>query len=81
LALWVFAREGVFRVISRHFPHFAKAPELFDALYAAMDTNGDGMINFREFVVGLSATVYGTIESKMTFLFHAFGGCLPGVGV
>jgi hypothetical protein len=45
--VWPCAREDIERVIVVHFPQFLKSPELFDTLFTAMDSNADGVINYR----------------------------------
>ena len=45
---WVYlARDDIERVVSAHFPQFVRSPELFETLFVAIDSNGDGLVNYR----------------------------------
>uniref|UniRef100_A0A7S1C8Q8 EF-hand domain-containing protein n=1 Tax=Bicosoecida sp. CB-2014 TaxID=1486930 RepID=A0A7S1C8Q8_9STRA len=46
--------------------------ELLDRLFTMFDDTGDGQINFKEFVCGISTILRGTLEEKLTFSFHMF---------
>lgn len=43
-----------------------KDKEILDRLFTLFDESGDGQVNFKEFVVGVSTVLRGTIEEKLT---------------
>ena len=43
--------------------------EILDRLFTVFDTTGDGDINFREFVIGISIISKGTLKEKLEFAF------------
>mmetsp|Transcript_9167 Transcript_9167/g.21745 ORF Transcript_9167/g.21745 Transcript_9167/m.21745 type:complete len:205 (-) Transcript_9167:297-911(-) len=46
--------------------------ELLNRLFVMFDDTGDGQINFKEFVCGVSTILRGTLEEKLTFSFHLY---------
>lgn len=54
--------------------------QILSRLFTLFDHSGDGQINFKEFIVGVSAIVRGTLEEKLTFSFYLFdmdnSGCI-----
>lgn len=46
--------------------------EILGRLFTLFDHSGDGQINFKEFIVGVSAIVRGTLEEKLQFSFYLF---------
>lgn len=46
--------------------------EILGRLFTLFDHSGDGLINFKEFIVGTSAIVRGTLEEKLQFSFYLF---------
>jgi len=46
--------------------------EIMDRLFTLMDKAGDGLINFREFVVGTSVIAKGTLEEKLKLSFELY---------
>lgn len=57
--------------------------QILTRLFTLFDHSGDGQINFKEFIVGVSAIVRGTLEEKLTFSFYLFdmdnSGCISPV--
>lgn len=45
--------------------------ELLDRLFTMFDDTGDGQINFKEFVCGVSTILRGTLEEKLTCALRA----------
>lgn len=40
--------------------------QILSRLFTLFDHSGDGQVNFKEFIVGVSAIVRGTLEEKLT---------------
>mmetsp|Transcript_17959 Transcript_17959/g.18024 ORF Transcript_17959/g.18024 Transcript_17959/m.18024 type:complete len:199 (-) Transcript_17959:132-728(-) len=46
--------------------------ELLDRLFTMFDTSGDNQIDFREFTVGISPLITGTVYDKIDFMFQMY---------
>eukprot|EP01029_Cantina_marsupialis_P021825 TRINITY_DN528661_c0_g1_i1.p1 TRINITY_DN528661_c0_g1~~TRINITY_DN528661_c0_g1_i1.p1 ORF type:complete len:153 (+),score=26.51 TRINITY_DN528661_c0_g1_i1:58-516(+) len=45
---------------------------ILDRLFTLFDTSGDGQINFRDFIVGMSTLIRGDVTEKLNFAFEMF---------
>ena len=54
--------------------------QILDRLFTLFDETGDGQINFREFVCGISVIMRGNIKDKLEFSFQLYdfdgNGCV-----
>ncbi|CAK8690861.1 neurocalcin-like isoform X2 [Clavelina lepadiformis] len=55
-----------------HFFCNDKNKKFVDHLFRTFDFNGDGKVNFKEFVCGLSVTTRGTPDEKLTWTFNVY---------
>ena len=46
--------------------------EILDKLFTLYDKTGDDVINYREFVCGISVLMRGSLGDKLEFAFHMF---------
>lgn len=46
--------------------------ELLDRLFTMFDTSGDNQIDLRDFTVGISPLITGTVKEKIEFVFQMF---------
>lgn len=58
---------------------FGFPDDIIDRLATAFDLNGDGMIDFRDFVCGLSTCSRGTLEQQLEFFFKIFDRDQDGI--
>ncbi len=45
---------------------------LINRLYAVFDQDGNGAIDFREFIMGLNRFVHGSLDAKLDALFRLY---------
>ncbi|KAM3937709.1 TBC1 domain family member 9 isoform 2-T2 [Leptodactylus fuscus] len=59
--------------------HGARTDIMASRVFRLLDENGDGLINFREFVSGLSVTCHGDLSEKLKLLYrmHLFTDLSP----
>lgn len=57
-------------MLKPHVPHLISDSKLLERVYACMDLDEDGRINFKEFALGVSRTMRGTLAEKVKFLFE-----------
>eukprot|EP00743_Colponemidia_sp_Colp-15_P007497 GILK01008103.1.p1 GENE.GILK01008103.1~~GILK01008103.1.p1 ORF type:complete len:230 (-),score=33.68 GILK01008103.1:163-852(-) len=81
----------IFRVVAKsavddgvidktEFSHAIGVPlgPFFDRLFQVLDTNGDGVLNFREFVTALAILSVGTFEEKIKLSFSLYDSSRKG---
>jgi len=56
---------------SKHLP-ISLHTKLFHHLFRSFDFNNDGFINFREFICGLSMSMRGSADEKLTWAFNMY---------
>jgi len=64
-------KEKFYELIARLLP-FGKNTDFADDLFKVFDKSGDGLIDFREFSIGLSIFTKGSMDEKLEMCFKVF---------
>jgi Ca2+-binding EF-hand superfamily protein len=70
-------QKQVMRSIAKRLFETVAEPSL-EAVFRALDTNGDGVVDFAEFVSGLEAAGCGLTRSQLVLLMHAVDTSMDG---
>ena len=65
-------RSNFSRILKKYLPAATHSQHLLDSLFAMMDSDKDGCIQYCEFVVGLSHVLSFDIDDRLHFLFSSF---------
>lgn len=66
------SRDAFGGALKKHFPEIARDEHMLNRLYAVTDTDGDGFVNFKEWVMGLAKCMAGTISEKIELMFSLY---------
>lgn len=64
------AKDQFRKMMIPHLPNLARDPALFERVYFVIDLDADGKVNFREFALGMSRTMRGSLDEKIAFVFE-----------
>ena len=59
------------QVYTQYFP-FGDATQFSSHVFRVFDTNGDGVVDFREFISAMALTLHGTIDERVKWAFSVY---------
>ena len=64
-------KQEFIKIYSQFFP-FGDSTEFASYIFKSFDINNDGVVDFNEFIMGLSITSRGTVEEKLDWSFRMY---------
>jgi len=67
------------KLFDRKYTRFVDDPLIKDQVFAVFDQNGDGTLDFRDYITSLSTLTRGTPKEKIKLLLHIFDSNKDGL--